>query len=157
HSAFYSPLLSCVEFLRREGHEVTYGVLQPGQKTHALLRSGQVDVMQSAVAPNWKLLDQRIEPLPVHFAQINCRDGFFVVGREPDAAFDFRKLEGRTLLADHGLQPLVMMKYAVRYNHADWSRVRVVDAGSPEEMLAVWNGGTGDYVQLQAPVVSGEI
>jgi len=157
HSAFYSPLLSCVEFLRRAGHEVTYGVLQPGQKSHALLAAGEVDVMQSAVASNWKLMDQGIQPLPVHFAQINRRDGFFVVGREPDASFDFRKLEGRTLLADHGLQPLVMMKYAVRYNGAEWNRIRVIDAGTPEKMIAAWRAGTVDYVQLQAPVVAGEI
>jgi NitT/TauT family transport system substrate-binding protein len=157
HSAFYSPLLSCVEFLRRDGHEVVYGVLAPGQKSHVLLGHGEVDVMQSAVSSNWKLMDRGIEPLAVHFAQINRRDGFFLVGREPDAAFAFRKLEGRTLLADHGLQPLVMLKYAIGCNGADWNRIHVVDAGTPEEMAAAWAAGTGDYVQLQAPVVAGEI
>ena len=155
HSAFYSPLLSCVEFLRRKGHDVVYGVLSPGQKSYVLLGKGEVDVMQSAVSSNWRLMDRGIEPLPVHFAQINRRDGFFLVGREPDAAFDFRKLEGATLLADHGLQPLVMLKYAVRHNGADWSRIRVVDAGTPEEMAAAWSAGTGDYVQLQGPLVTG--
>ena len=157
HSAFYSPLLSCVEFLRRSGHDVVYGVLGPGQKSYVLLGNGDVDVMQSAVSSNWKLMDRGIEPLPVHFAQINRRDGFFLVGREPDAAFEFRKLEGRTLLADHGLQPLVMLKYAIRCNGADWNRIHVIDAGAPEEMTAAWAAGTGDYVQLQAPVLAGEI
>jgi NitT/TauT family transport system substrate-binding protein len=156
HSAFYSPLLSCVEFLRRSDHEVVYGVLSPGQKSYVLLGSGEVDVMQSAVSSNWKLMDRGMEPLPVHFAQINRRDGFFLVGRQPDAAFDFRKLEGATLLADHGLQPLVMLKYAVRHNGADWNRIRVVDAGTPEEMAALWSTGAGDYVHLQGPVVAGE-
>ena len=157
HSAFYSPLLCCVEFMRREGHEVLYNVLAPGQKSYILLGNGDVDVMQSAVSSNWKLMDRGIEPLPVHFAQINRRDGFFLVGREPDATFDFRKLEGAALLADHGLQPLVMLKYAVRHNGADWNRIRVIDAGSPEEMTAAWAAGAGDYVQLQAPVLSGEV
>jgi ABC-type nitrate/sulfonate/bicarbonate transport system substrate-binding protein len=157
HSAFYSPLLSCVEFLRRQGHEVVYGVLGPGQKSYLLLGNDEVDVMQSAVSSNWNLMDRGIEPLPVHFAQINRRDGFFLVGREADAAFDFRKLEGATLLADHGLQPLVMLKYAVRHNGADWNRIRVVDAGTPEEMAALWVAGTGDYVHLQGPVLAGEI
>jgi NitT/TauT family transport system substrate-binding protein len=157
HSAFYSPLLSCVEFLRRQGHEVVYGVLGPGQKSYVLLGNDEVDVMQSAVSSNWKLMDRGIEPLPVHFAQINRRDGFFLVGREADAAFDFRKLEGATLLADHGLQPLVMLKYAVRHNGADWKRIRVVDAGTPEEMAALWVAGTGDYVHLQGPVLAAEV
>ena len=157
HSVFYSPLLSCIEFLRREGHEVVYGLLGPGQKSYVLLGGGEVDVMQSAVSSNWKLMDRGIEPLPVHFAQINRRDGFFLVGREPEAAFDFHELEGRMLLADHGLQPLVMLKYAVRHNGADWNRIHVVDAGAPEEMAAAFRAGTGDYVQLQGPVVAGEI
>jgi len=157
HSAFYSPLLTCVEFLRRAGHEVVYGVLGPGQKSHVLLGDGEVDVMQSAVSSNWKPMDRGIAPLPVHFAQINRRDGFFLVGREADAAFDFRKLAGRTLLADHGLQPLVMLKYAVRHNGGDWSKIRAIDAGAPEEMAAAFGAGTGDYLQLQGPVVSGEI
>jgi NitT/TauT family transport system substrate-binding protein len=157
HSAFYSPLLSAVAFLRKESHEVVYGVLGPGQKSHLLLGNGDVDVMQSAVSSNWKLMDRGIDPLPVHFAQINRRDGFFLVGRKADDAFDFRKLEGRTLLADHALQPLVMLKYAIRHNGVDWNRIRVVDAGTPEQMAATWAAGTGDYVHLQGPVLAGEI
>ena len=43
-----------------------------------------------------------VEPLPVHFAQINQRDGFFLVGREPEPAFAWKNLEGRTLLGRPG-------------------------------------------------------
>ena len=113
HSAFYSPLLCCVHLLRTEGHEVPYSVLGPAQRSYALIRDGKVDIMQSAVSSNWNALERGLEPLPVHFAQINQRDGFFLLGRMPDAAFDWKKLEGRTLLADHGAQPLAMLKYAV--------------------------------------------
>ena len=81
HSAFYTPLLTCIAFLREDGHEVSYSVLGRGQRGYALLRDGEVDVMQSAVSSNWPLREQGIEPLPVHFAQINQRDGFFIVGR----------------------------------------------------------------------------
>jgi hypothetical protein len=115
HSAFYSPLLCCIRFLRDEGREVTYSVLGADQRTYALIRDGAVDIVQSAVSSNWKPRERGVEPLPVHFAQINQRDGFFLVGRQPEPAFDWKKLEGRILLADHGLQPLVMLKYAVRH------------------------------------------
>src|ERR1700730_6308776 len=106
HSAFYSPLLCCIGLLRSEGHEVNYSVLEPRQRSYALLRDGAVDIMQSAVSSNWKQREQGMGPLPVHFAQINQRDGFFVVGRQPDPAFEWKKLEGQAVLADHGLQPL---------------------------------------------------
>jgi hypothetical protein len=46
HSAFYAPLLNCICMLRDEGHQVIYTVLQPGQRSYALLRDREVDVMQ---------------------------------------------------------------------------------------------------------------
>lgn len=157
HSAFYSPLLCCIKFLQDEGHEVQYSVLGHGQRSYSLIGNGAVDIMQSAVSSNWKPRERGIEPLPVHFAQINQRDGFFIAGREAGSGFDWKQLEGRTLLADHGLQPLVMLKYAVRHNGADWSRIKLIDAGTPEKMEAAFRAGTADYVHLQGPVVTGEI
>jgi NitT/TauT family transport system substrate-binding protein len=157
HSAFYSPLLSCIQFLREEGHEVPYSVLGPKQRSYALLRDQAIDIMQSAVSSNWSLREQGIEPLPVHFAQINQRDGFFIVGRQPDPEFQWKTLEGKTLLADHGAQPLVMLKYAVKHNGADWKQIKIKDAGTPDKMEAAFSGGTADYVHLQGPVAAGEV
>ncbi len=157
HSAFYSPLLAGIRILRDEGHQVPYSVLGPQQRSYVLLRDREIDIMQSAVSSNWKPREQGIEPLPVHFAQINTRDGFFLVGRQPDPEFLWKSLEGKTLLADHGLQPLVMLKYAVKHSGADWKRIKVVNAGSPEKMEAAFASGTGDYVHLQGPVSSGEV
>jgi NitT/TauT family transport system substrate-binding protein len=93
----------------------------------------------------------------VHFAQINQRDGFFLVGRGPDPEFQWDDLEGKTLLADHGLQPLVMLKYALRHNGTDWQRIKVIDGGTPDRMEAAFHSGTADYVHLQGPVATGEI
>jgi NitT/TauT family transport system substrate-binding protein len=156
HSAFYSPLLCGIRFLRDEGHDVAYSVLGADQRSYALIRDGAVDIVQSAVSSNWKPRERGVEPLPVHFAQINQRDGFFLVARQPDPAFEWRKLEGQTLLADHGLQPLVMLKYAVRQNGADWNQIKVIDGGTPEKMEAAFSAGTADYVHLQAPFLGGE-
>jgi len=155
HSAFYTPLLNCICMLRDEGHQVIYTVLQPGQRSYALLRDREVDVMQSAVSSNWSLLEQGIEPLPVHFAQINQRDGFFIIGRQREPAFQWKNLEGKTLLADHGLQPLVMLKYALKQNGVDWEKIKVMDAGTPEQMSGTFLDGAADYVHLQGPVVAG--
>jgi len=95
--------------------------------------------------------------LPVHFAQINQRDGFFILGRQPEFEFHLKNLERKTLLADHGSQPLVMLKYALNYNGVDWKQIKVVDSGSPEQMEAAFRSGTGDYIHLQAPAMAGEI
>jgi NitT/TauT family transport system substrate-binding protein len=113
--------------------------------------------MQSAVSSNWKPREQGIEPLPVHFAQINQRDGFFIVGRQPDPEFQWKALEGRTLLADHGVQPLAMLKYAVKQNGVEWGKIKVIDAGTPDKMQAAFTGGSADYVHVQGPFAVGEV
>ena len=95
HSAFYSPLLSSVAALRNHGHDVTYSVMQRGQTGHGVIRDGEVDVLQSAVSSYWQARERGVSPLPVHFAQINRRDGFFLVGRQPDASFQWEGLPGR--------------------------------------------------------------
>lgn len=44
HSAFYTPLLTCLAFLREEGHEASYSTLGRGQRGYALLRDREVDI-----------------------------------------------------------------------------------------------------------------
>jgi len=143
HSAFYSPLLCAVQFLRDEGRDVPYSVLRPGQRSHVLLSEGVVDVMQSAVSSNWSAQDEGIRDLPIHFAQINRRDGFFLTAAAPDPEFTWRKLEGATLLADHGVQPLAMLRYAL--DHQGVRGVRLVCSGP------------ADYGHYQLPAPAGEI
>ena len=152
HAAFYSPLISTLAagFLKDQGLEGSYGVLAPGQRSQTLIQEGAADIIQSAVSSNWKPMERGESPLPVHFAQINRRDGFFLVARENEA-FDWKNLEGRALVADHGFQPLTMLRYAATTNGVDWSRVRLINAGAPEAMAAAFRGGSGDYVHLQGP------
>jgi NitT/TauT family transport system substrate-binding protein len=147
HSAFYSPLIATLA----RGFPGSYAVLKAGQRSQDLIRDGAVDIMQSAVSSNWGPMDRGESPLPTHFALINRRDGFFLAGREFDKPFAWKDLEGESLLADHGGQPLAMLRYAAHVNGVDWSRISVLDRGSPEEMIAAFGRGEGDFIHLQAP------
>jgi NitT/TauT family transport system substrate-binding protein len=157
HSAFYTPLISTMAagFLEKHGLEYSYGVLAPGETAAGMVRDGKVDVMQSAPSTNWAKMDKGETGFPLHFALINQRDGFFLVGRKRKASsigsFNWRELEGKTLLADHGSQPLAMLRYAIHYNGVDWQEIEVANAGSPGEMTAAFRAGKGDFVHLQAP------
>ena len=153
HSAFYSPLISTIAagFLRKEGIQSRYDVLPAGVRSHTLLRSGVVDVMQSAPGSNFGPMERGERGLPVHFALINRRDGFFLTGREADPEFNWKKLEGSTLLADHGRQPLLMLRYAAHVQGVDWDEVNVVDAGDADKMDAAFRAGEGDYIHQQGP------
>lgn len=153
HSAFYSPLIATIAagFLDDEGLEATYAELPSGDRSHPLLKSGQVDVMQSAPGSNWGPMERGETGLPVHFAIINRRDGFFLAARKPDPDFHWKKLAGSTLLADHGRQPLLMLQYAAHQQGVDWSKIDVLDAGGPAEIDRQFRTGRWDYVHQQGP------
>jgi len=153
HTAFYSPLISTMAggFMEKYGLEYTYGVLAPGETAAGMIREGRTDIMQSAPSTNWAKMEKGETGFPMHFALINRRDGFFLAGRNRNASFTWKDLERRRLIADHGSQPLTMLRYAARHNGVDWSKVEVIDAGAPEEMMAAFREGKGDFVHLQAP------
>lgn len=152
HSAFYSPLIATIGggFLKEQGFDATYGTLAPGQTSRELLHAGEAHVIQSAVSSNWAPMERGIAGLPLHFAQINCRDGFFLVGR-PGATFSWKQLEGASLVADHAAQPMAMLRYALWTNGVDWGQVVPIDKGTPEQMADSFREGVGDMVHLQSP------
>src|SRR5258708_17232474 len=79
---FYAPLIACVTqgFLEKQGLEANFHWLGPPPLLEGL-RGGTVDVIQSAVSNYWTLADRGETDIPVHIAEINRRDGFFLVRR----------------------------------------------------------------------------
>ena len=154
HSPFYSPFLAvhAAGFLQQEGIESTLRLPADGESTGAVLRRGEVDVIQSAVSAAWTALEKGVTDFPVHIAQINQCDGFVIVGREPDSKFTWQKLDGKTLIADHGHQPLALLRWAAHQNGGDLSRANLLNLGSPPVMEAAFRAGQGDYIHLQGGI-----
>ena len=152
HSPFYSPFLAvhAAGFLQQEGIESTLRLPLEGGSTAAVLRRSEVDVIQSAVSAAWTAIEKGVTDFPVHIAQINQCDGFVIVGREADPNFTWQKLQGRTLIADHGNQPLALLRWAAHKNQGDLSRANLLNLGSPPAMEAAFRAGQGDYIHLQA-------
>jgi hypothetical protein len=94
HSPFYSPFLITAGMLEQDGVEVALRLPAEGESPGALLRNGEVDVTQSAVSSAWTEIEKGATK-SVHFAHINQRDGFFLVGREPDAISPGRSWKAR--------------------------------------------------------------
>jgi NitT/TauT family transport system substrate-binding protein len=151
HSPFYSPFLAmhAAGFLRDEGIESTLRLPAEGESTAAVLRRGEVDVIQSAVSAGWTAIEKGVTDFPIHIAQINQCDGFVIVGREPDPDFTWHKLNGKTLIADHGHQPLALLRWAAYQNGGDLSRANSLNLGASPAMEAAFRAGQGDYVHLQ--------
>jgi NitT/TauT family transport system substrate-binding protein len=152
-SAFYSPLIAAIAggFLKQEGLEPKHSVSPPGKSAIAGLVDGSVHVAQSAPSQGILALEQGKTPPALHFAQINEKDGFFLTGRSPDAAFTWDKLKGKKVIIDHGGQPMAMFKYACFKRGLDFKAISAIDAGSTDKMIAAFRNGEGDYIHLQGP------
>jgi NitT/TauT family transport system substrate-binding protein len=152
-SAFYSPLIATMAggFLKTEGLEARHSVSPPGKSAIAGLLDGSVHVAQSAPSQGFTSLEQGKTPPALHFAQINEKDGFFLTGRQPDAAFTWDKLKGKKVIVDHGGQPMAMFKYACFKRGLDFKAVEAIDAGSTDKMIAAFRSGEGDFIHLQGP------
>ena len=153
HSAFYTPLLVTIGggYLAAEGIDAEFSIAETPRDVLSGIHGGSVQVAQSAVSANFGALERSKKSPLVHFAQINERDGFVLVAREPDESFSWNKLEGKKVLVDHGRQPLAMFKYALHKEGVDFGAIEVIDAGSPEAMEQAFRNGQGDYVHLQGP------
>jgi len=152
-SAFYSPLIATIAcgFLEEEGLKPKHSVSPAGKSAIEGLVDGSVHVAQSAPSQAISALEQGKTPPALHFAQINEKDGFFLVGRKPEPNFRWQSLKGREVLVDHGGQPTVMFRYACFKSGLEYSSLKAIDAGSAEKMIAAFQQGTGEYIHLQGP------
>jgi NitT/TauT family transport system substrate-binding protein len=152
-SAFYSPLIATIAggFLQKEGLEPVYSVAPPGKSAIASLVDGSADVVQSAPSQAFIPLEHGQIPPALHFAQINERDGFFLVGRGAEPGFGWERLSGKRVLVDHGEQPMAMFRYACFRRGLDFNAIVALDAGSTDKMIEAFKAGEGDYVHLQGP------
>ena len=85
-SIFYTPIYVSVAggFLEREGLDVEFSTCPP-QFPHPLsaLHHDAADIVQSGIMRSIIASDWGAETVPLHFAKINSRDGFFILGRGP--------------------------------------------------------------------------
>ena len=152
-SAFYSPLISTMSggFLKAEGLDPEWSVSPPGVSAIAALQNGSAEVVQSALSYSFTALNEGRTPPAVHFAQVNEMDGFFLTGREPDPAFDWKKLEGAEVVMFKAGQPLAMFKYACHKAGIDFARIRPICPGGAADIDRAFREGQGQYVQQQGP------
>ena len=160
HSAFYTPLLLAVElgstdqsFMKSvsEDFECSYAVAGNNENVYEKVLNNEIDIAQSSVSGSW---NNKYSKDIVHFAEINKMDGFHLVEKFDDDSqetFNWESLNEKEVLVDHSAQPLNMFKYACSKKNIDFDNIKIIDAGSPEEMVKSFREGYGDLIHLQAP------
>ena len=152
-SAFYTPLIVTMAggFLKREGLEYDWSISAPGVAAVDAITAGTAQVVQSAPSQAFNAIARGETDYPLHFAQINEMDGFFISAREADDDFSWKKLEGAEVVIFGGGQPNAMLRYACHRAGIDFSRIRAITPGGADAIDQAFRAGEGQYVQQQGP------
>jgi len=154
HSPFYTPLFvtDALGYFKDEGFETTISTPPPG-KTVDMLADGSADVILGGVMRTF-ILAERGGPRMIAIAEVNSRDGFFILSRTPVRDFSWTDLEG-TRLALFGLAPTPWMclQTGMREQGADPAKVRVLERLDVGQGIEALTSGRADYLQTGQPVV----
>ena len=151
---FYTPIYTAVAggFLYAEGLDVMFGTVPADRHPLDMLRQGEVDIIQSGISRSLMALDDGDEDAPLHIAEINRRDGFFLVSRTPTDNWQWNDLEGSTLIPiGFTPVPLTSLTAALRKHGVDIDGITMLKGLSAEDSLAAFRRGDADYIHMPNP------
>ena len=156
-SIFYTPIYVSVAggFLEREGLDVQFSTCPP-RFPHPLsaLHNDAADIVQSGIMRSIIASDWGAETVPQHFAKINSRDGFFILGREPQDTFDWESLRGsRVIPVGFSPMPWASFQYALRRHGLEPSDLDLLTGLSLNDATAAFREGRAEFVHVAEPVV----
>ena len=154
-TVFYTPIYVSVAggFLDSEGLDVTFTTCPPefGQVHRALIQ-GAADISGSGIMRSIITLDMGAETVPAHVAKINSRDGFFVLGRQPQDQFQWQALKGATIIpVGFSPMPWASFQFALRNNGVEPGELKLISGLTLDEALSAFKGGQGDFIHLPQP------
>jgi NitT/TauT family transport system substrate-binding protein len=151
---FYTTIYVAVEggFLTDEGLDVDFAHIPTGQASTDLLKAGSIDISQSGISRSLMDLDAGSGDPPLHIAEINQRDGFYLLSRQPRPNWQWSDLTGATLIpVGFTPVPYMTLKAAMRRHGVDPDDVSLLDGLPAEAMLARFQGGDAHYLQVPNP------
>lgn len=151
---FYTPIYAAVAggFYYAEGLDVDFSAVPPGESAPGLLRSGAVDIVQTGVSRSLMDLDEGREDAALHIAEINQRDGFFLLSRRRVAAWTWKQLEGSTLIPI-GFTPVPWnpLKAVLRRHEVNIGAIDLLTGLSADEAIDRFRRGHADYLHILHP------
>lgn len=151
---FYTPIYVAVSggFFYKHGLNVMLTTMPEDGSAMAMLRSGEVDIAQTGVSRSLMELDLGHQDAPLHIAEINRRDGFFLVSRHNVDAWSWSMLEGATL-APVGFTPVPWnsLRSAMLKHDVDLDAVNLLTGLSAPDAIESFRSGRADYVHLPHP------
>jgi NitT/TauT family transport system substrate-binding protein len=158
HSLFYAPQFVAIHrgFFAEEGLEVTAATPDRAGGTVAALLDGSIEIGLGGIMRSLDLADRHGRFLP-HFIEVNSRNGFFLLAREPRPGFRWSDLEGREVISfAEAPTPWQCMLTVLRRHGVDPARVRITRDLPTPEAVAAFRAGRGDFLE-QGQTVTEEL
>ena len=156
-TVFYTPIYVTVAggFLETEGLDVEFSTC-PAQFPHPLsaLNHQAADIVQSGIMRSIIAADWGGETVPRHFAEINSRDGFFVLGRRPAGDFQWANFADSTIIpVGFSPMPWASFQYALRNHGVEVEGLTLLSGLGLAEAVAAFRSGQADFIHLPEPAV----
>lgn len=151
---FYTPIYAAVAggFLYAEGLDVMFGTVPAGRPPLDMLRHGEVDIIQTGISRSLMALDDGEEDAPLHIAEINRRDGFFLISKTPADNWQWSDLEDSTIIPiGFTPVPLTSLTAVLRKHAVDIDSITMLKGMSADDALAAFRRGDADYIHMPNP------
>ena len=154
-SVFYTPIYVSVAggFFAKEGLDVDFKTCPP-EFAHPLsaLNRGGADIAQSGIMRSIISSDWGAETVPMHFAKINSRDGFFVLSRTNQEPFLWESLKGAKLIpVGFSPMPWASLQFALRRHGVEPDELDLVTGLSFDDGISAFREGHAEYIHVPQP------
>ena len=152
---FYTPIYLSIGggFLESEGLDVDFKTCPPefGHPINAL-NIGQADIAQSGIMRCIIASDWGAETVPTHFAEINSRDGFFIISRTKNDNFEWSHFtDGKVIPVDFSPMPWASFQYALQNHNIDPSKVDLLTGLNLDDAKEAFRSGKAEYIHVPQP------
>ena len=154
-SVFYTPIYVSVAggFFEKEGLDVDFKTCPP-EFAHPLsaLNRGGADIAQSGIMRSIISSDWGADTVPMHFAKINSRDGFFVLSRTNQEPFLWESLKGAKLIpVGFSPMPWASLQFALRRHGVEPDELDLVTGLSFDDGISAFREGHAEYIHVPQP------
>ena len=154
-SIFYAPVYVAQTrgFFQQNSTEVQFSFPSLGGDPVEPLEAGHGDVAVGGPVRLMRSDPQSPEPCTI-IGQVTGASGFSIMGRK-NAQFQWSDLAGRTYIPfTLSKTPLLFTRSRLRKNRVDPDAMRMLEAASPDEAVAMFLAGDAEFSELPEPYVS---
>ena len=152
-SMFYAPQFVALYggHFGAEGLEVQVVTASVGDTTTGALMEGRAEIVLGGIMRSLDVAD-RGGPFLVHFAEVNSRNGFFLLSRERRATFRWSDLVGKTVVDfAEAPTPWQCLLTVLRTHGVDPRTVSIERTLPLADAVAAFRRGHGDFFQTGQP------